>query len=608
MQSLPFELSPFFLLPYEELLEQCRLSSYFRDLCNADVFWRTKYSLDYPNKPPPAAISNWKQLYRETRQNDVCIRILKDTPNADDYNQRVTISNCVDEAISKGNLVLLKRYVAKQLFPFPSYANAWERNTAYYGVDLAIQFRQWTIVKYLLTEVYPFQQTHHTNGEFLDDLIKNSQEDLVRYILQNQIASGSGMTYNAIEQIPQYMSLSFIQEALNLYNSPANKSQRDRYPNRDLYNEVAYGAGRGNRIDVIQSLIEPLPNNRKYMERALSGSIKGNHVDTFKYLTQRYPTLLQDNHSVLSGIIQSGAVRIFQYILPTLLAMKPRYEYMEPPYTYDSLTDAIFETSGLNNTSVDKEIALLNVLIEDGYDNFDHIALASFRTTPLYVDEYQDRLSSSVSLYVGGSLVRPDLIERAYSLEREGEGNWETEWGKEWQEGYATSRTSEPPDGEDKANFKLERVLTEVLRYPPYGTKISPEELSTLNTRRNQIVDMMLSDSDHNIQMQNPIDAVLIQMTDTQDVTAPRRFIQYADAHDQDLDYSKLARTLIDSIGESLHDWKENRLRDDFKAFTTLFRPWVNYLILRRSISETSSQYEPAYGALLNQAYIPPLP
>jgi hypothetical protein len=119
MQRLPVEIFPLLFLAPEEILEKCRTSSYYRAICNSDIFWQQKYHRDYPNDIL-SDVSNWKELYWNRRKQEPCVKLLGD-PIIPEWNQdmyyRRQHQGCINQVIEEGNLSLLKQYVNKGLFP-----------------------------------------------------------------------------------------------------------------------------------------------------------------------------------------------------------------------------------------------------------------------------------------------------------------------------------------------------------------------------------------------------------------------------------------------------------------------------------------------------------
>jgi len=197
MESLSNELlfNILFYLPYEEILEKCRTSIQFNDICQDPYFWELKLKNDFPTiprNPDLTAREQYEQLYHK---NPCWIGNI--------IRRQYVQSDCIKETVQTGNLARLKEYF-KYAADFNPINSALKPDYIYEILRLAIEYHQWNIVNYLLPKVPA--KTIRTKDNLYDigiELARENEYDLSKLAILRAIDEEVQLAYgeNAILKV-----------------------------------------------------------------------------------------------------------------------------------------------------------------------------------------------------------------------------------------------------------------------------------------------------------------------------------------------------------------------------------------------------------------------
>lgn len=372
MEYIPTEIIVSILieLPYEELLAKAAISKRFLTLCQNERLWELKTERDFCSRKLTAR--SWQEyykfLYSDHHYSIGKIQQHKMSCN-NTYQMNSRIVDAFREGIKSGNFALIRAYFR---YDFQYYL--FDGNVSYL-LSLALDCNQDTIFGYIMDSVT-------LKGPFEWQLIasnllqKRSNEYRVFTMIDKSGTNPVQFIYTSLGYNPD---LSFV----NAFISRHSGSWAD----------IIEGIGKSNNI----ALLKQLEVTPEQLQSIITNAAEFGYTDIIQYILDNYPNA---SRVALPDLILKSATNLSAKINVMELALKLGAnnidEAMEPVlnnkygfYSKENLKEAV------------------DLVLEYGYNNYDHLVSSTLSRTKKYYRAFRDRLSPQTLLAT--SVCIPDL-------------------------------------------------------------------------------------------------------------------------------------------------------------------------------------------------------
>lgn len=288
-------------LPYEEILDKCRTSSQFNNICQDQHFWSEKLKRDFPlaSKNPNLTAKTQYELF------------YKDNPCWIGNIVRGSFfwRDCIDQTIQQGNLIRLKQYLKHQ-----SERGPLDTDYIYSLIRLAMKYHQWNIVQYFIP-LLSLNSTFIINNLYNIgiELAQQGQYDLAKMALLRAINQKVRLAYN---QNPHPMVIAALTQTGNeaILDWYINETRRNSNTvSSDLYGAYDTVAENAPTLDYLKKFMVKynIYNTTDTIKTYLLSQIKQGHFDMIDKIKSQYPDVYNKYIQAINYVVTDTLARQF---------------------------------------------------------------------------------------------------------------------------------------------------------------------------------------------------------------------------------------------------------------------------------------------------------